>query len=131
MFAGSELDSSLGVLGSPIGRWEIDLPEAGRGGIEFKRDVESFGGLPRRARHFAVHALFRAAVFEHQMGFGGQILFHYHDRALWSHAQRGRIQRGRFPLQGDVNVGANTEQDALSSLSFLARNRRIRGRCWR
>jgi hypothetical protein len=129
MFARGELDSCLGVLGTPIGRWEIDLPESGRGGVEFKRDVESLGCLPRRARHLAIHPLLGAAVFEHQMGFSGEILLHYHDRTLWSHAQRGRIQRSRFSLQGHMDVGANTEQDALAPLSFLARNRRIRRRC--
>jgi len=59
-------------------------------------------------------------MFQHEVRFRRKILFHHHHRALRSHAQRRRIERGRLPLQRHVNVGANAQQHTLAALALLA-----------
>jgi len=86
MFSGRQLVSGSDVVGTPIRRREIDLPEPRRGSLEFQRDVKSLGRLAGRADHFAADALSRAAVLQYDVRVGWKALFHHDDGTLRCYA---------------------------------------------
>ena len=79
------------VVGAPIGGRKVDLPETWRGGIKFKRDMETFRRFPGWARDLAADALLCAAMLDHEVRFSRKALFHHHHRAVRGYAQRGCV----------------------------------------
>lgn len=116
------------VVRPPIGWRKRYAPEIRRGRIKFERDVKSFRHLASDSRHFACHALFRAAMLENQPGIARKILAQHNQRTVIADAERNGLERYRLSLKSDVNAGTDAQQNSVAAATLLAANRLLHGR---
>jgi hypothetical protein len=107
------------VGGAPIYGREGDVPEIWAGGFEFDGGVETFGHGLSDANDFAGDAFFSAGVFENQASIGGHVLLNDDHRAVVIDADGGGVEGRGLALDGDVNAGADAQEDALAAAAFV------------
>lgn len=109
----------LQVVWAPIRRRKGYPPKIRGGGVKFNRRMKTLGRFSRRPHNPASDPLLSAVVFEHKSRIGRKILLQRNERTVRVHAEGSHLESRRCPVQSDMDLRADPEQNALAASALF------------